>query len=422
LACCAPARESALKTAATVQLEKPSIAMSEKAKRIVFCLSHTNKIPQRDRQILELLQADCTVILACWNRFPDLSEQIGNCQPLLLDYDRSPRGLLTFYRKVMQLTSRNQCHCLFTFNPICLPPLLMARKRKKIPLIFDYMEFPTCTAAERINHRFPFFDIETIHAFLNFFYSHILKSADGFLAVDSRDNLLIQRLKKLNANTQFVGNYPSLSHPFASEQKEYFKEKLKNNIVLAYAGGIFAQKGLYRYFEIIKALKSEYPNILLLLIGIFRYEHQQFFEEYLSENQLNQHVEFIPWVPFAELLAILESCHLGLALFDSQDYKFRDIHIGNSRKIFTYMLAGLPIVVSHQSLGDFVETQKIGKSVRYDDLELILCRIRALIDDQDGSKKMGLRGKKLVLDRYNWEKEKQKVTEVFSRAMDQCQK
>jgi len=85
-------------------------------------------------------------------------------------------------------------------------------------------------------------------------------------------------------------------------------------------------------------------------------------------------------------------------------------------KMFEYMSAGIPVIVSNFPLWkEIVEGNNCGICVDPLNPEEIANAIKYIFENPAEAKKMGENGKTAVLEKYNWEKESEKLIEVYTR-------
>jgi len=84
-------------------------------------------------------------------------------------------------------------------------------------------------------------------------------------------------------------------------------------------------------------------------------------------------------------------------------------------KFFEYMLAGIPFIASNFPRWEsFINENECGITVNPNDLEEITNKIEYLIDNADERKRMGEMGRKNVLQKYSWDKEEEKLLQIYS--------
>jgi glycosyltransferase involved in cell wall biosynthesis len=92
-----------------------------------------------------------------------------------------------------------------------------------------------------------------------------------------------------------------------------------------------------------------------------------------------------------------------------------DNHIdAQPNKMFEYMSAGVPVVSSNFPLWrDIIEGNECGICIDPLDSTAIATAIDTIVNDPELAKKMGENGKKAVLSTFNWDKEEQKLFDLY---------
>jgi len=105
----------------------------------------------------------------------------------------------------------------------------------------------------------------------------------------------------------------------------------------------------------------------------------------------------------------------GLALFPpSKHYQRKEL-----TKLFEYMAAGLPIICSDFPVWkEIVERNECGLTVNPLDPQEIAGAIKYLLDRPELCEEMGKNGRRAVEEKYNWEREKVKLLELYSHLLN----
>lgn len=128
--------------------------------------------------------------------------------------------------------------------------------------------------------------------------------ADGMLCAS---RYLFNYYNKLKS-VKTINNIPILYSPYAFNDqtinlkgiiKDSWKEKYKNKNILIYLGSLNSNYGLFTMIKAIEEISKEDENILLLLIGEGDNEIEA--REYVVNNTLEKHIQFIGYVAEEEL-------------------------------------------------------------------------------------------------------------------------
>jgi glycosyltransferase involved in cell wall biosynthesis len=369
-------------------------------KRIVF-ITTTNAVPQRTLLISRLLEADNDVLHICWRR-----SSVSNLEKEemhLIDAG----SCTSFAIKAVRMLLRRNFDCAVFSDFRLFPFVLLLCKAKRTKILYDRQEVPTVTAAERINKMT---GINFDHAFSlaerleNLFCNH----SDGVLII-SLSNEMEVKISSVNNNTAVVLNTPDTS----VQAKPYEIPEIEGKNLIIYSGGISEEMGLKQYLRLIKNIRTRTDeNVHLLLIGHLWELDESKLKKIIQAEECTEYVTYKKWIPYENLLYVLSQAKLGLALFDNSHEKFKHMLNGSSRKIFTYMACGIP-VITNPPLGDFVFNEGCGVLVDYKNEDEFYRRTIELLMDDETRRKMGQRGKDAIFSKYNWQKESRKVKVVF---------
>jgi len=209
------------------------------------------------------------------------------------------------------------------------------------------------------------------------------------------------RFKRINPNTIDVNNYPIL--------EEFFKpvewRNRKNHI--CYIGGITRIRGIV---ELMKAL--EYVDTVLHLAGNF--ENEKLKKEVMSMKSWKK-VKYYGFVDRNCIKNILAKVKIGIINFLPLPNHTEAL----PNKMFEYMSAGIAIVASNFPLWkEIIEKNNCGICVNPLNPYDIAKVISELLNDDSLSRKMGQNGRRLVETRYNWEKESEKLINVYRKLLN----
>ncbi|MDP4224978.1 MAG: glycosyltransferase family 4 protein [Bacteroidota bacterium] len=239
--------------------------------------------------------------------------------------------------------------------------------------------------------RFP------ISRFFKIFESFAAKFFDGIVtATPHIRSIFLQK----NKNTVNINNYPL---PEEMVNLEFLTNKReKNEKVISYVGGISKERGI---LEILKALEG--TNIKLHLAGAVS---PKGLFQILEKEKGWKNVVYFGHVSRSKACSILSNSHAGICTFHPTAAHIHAV----PNKIFEYMNAGIPIIVSRFPCWEDL-FKKINNTFFVDPLNPREIReaITSLMEDGEKSASMGKRGLQAVKEIYNWDIEKEKLIKLY---------
>lgn len=213
---------------------------------------------------------------------------------------------------------------------------------------------------------------------------------------------------KLGGRATVIENPPLTTGP-ALEEAHRLSPSIDPgaSLRLVYMGSMSASRGLFRMVRLLEEI-NKHQSARLWLIG-------QIPEDLLSASRAMHGWEWVDYLgPLDQGLgfAHVSRANVGLLLLDEvADYPFT-----SPNKLFEYMLLGIPFLAN-----DFPKWRNLlvhldaGWFVSPDDFSQILKWINALITEPSLGRQMGARGRKYILETFNWEKENQKLIDLYKK-------
>jgi glycosyltransferase involved in cell wall biosynthesis len=203
-----------------------------------------------------------------------------------------------------------------------------------------------------------------------------------------------------------IRNYPSLSMlPCPAVE-----ERSRHRSQLIYVGGIGRLRGA---FEMVQALVrvAQTCDVRLRLIG--RFEPPGIGEE-LSALPGWKRVRMLGWLDPPAVYEELKHASIGLVCLHPAPRYIVALPV----KLFEYMAAGLPVVASSFPLWkEIVEGNECGLCVDPLDPQAIAAAIEYLIAHPDKARRMGENGRRAVEEKYNWERESEKLLALYDKLL-----
>lgn len=208
------------------------------------------------------------------------------------------------------------------------------------------------------------------------------------------------------AKATVIHNYPPLEY-FKNLDKGIEKKRVeRDNYILIFAGGLVGIRGIYEMIEAIEFASKHY-RVKLRLLGKFV---DTTTEARTRALQGFSQAELIGLVPYGDIPKYLSAADVGLILFHPLPNHVES----RPNKLFEYMAAGLPVIASNFPLWkEIVEGNQCGLTVDPLNPREIAQTIEYLLNHPEERQRMGENGRKAVLEKYNWEREAEKLLALY---------
>ena len=224
------------------------------------------------------------------------------------------------------------------------------------------------------------------------------KAAKKFDYICSATPFIRDRFKQINKNAIDINNYPILG--------ELYNASTNKINTFCYTGGITEERGI---INLVKALK--HIDTKIILAGPV--DSNSYLDEMKNLEEWNN-VDFLGLVDRNEVGNIMSKSIAGLVTFLAMPN-----HVNaQPNKIFEYMSSSIPVIGSNFDLWkSIIEDNNCGLCVNPDKPEEIAKAMKHLQDNPDIAKQMGENGQKAVLEKYNWDIEKEKLFKVYKEIL-----
>lgn len=385
-------------------------------------MTHWERLGIRlDLEALALTQAGHEISVVGWDRglYKSLPKSISGF-PVRWISVKSPRGswgilfaLPHLYRAIWKAFKEIECDVIHFSHILLLPIALLVAKKKGCKVVYDALDR---YAIDIASYYFPN-HLDLVRRIIEIIEDIMVTQIDGVLTISYPQDFLKERYARYCSNVEVLYNVPPSQLPFNELHIKKLREKYQGRLIITYVGDLTHEKGILKLLEITDLLKDEFPNLLMLFIGKFDLPAQEtaFFDE-IRRMQLERFVEIIPkFMPYNEMLQYLAISHIGLALYQPKE-RFKLAGKGNSRKIFTYMHAGLPIISTNLGeLGKVVAEEHCGLLLDTTSSAAVAAAARSILLDRNLAKEMGENARRAIVERYNWERERSKLLAVYER-------
>ncbi len=325
------------------------------AKTIVFVGDHFHPRIARFSAIIKQ-QSELATVLYCHQKGLSNNYSSGNFNEVVAFRNK--------WHLMRLLNTQSNILLIHAFAPCC-KYAVVAKQTTKKPLVMDMQDVWNIYYAEDNALNWIEREKQIEH--------EALKIADGIIAPSLELNVAYRKLKlKKPKHVLFFPNY--CNDLFFIENKK----NMESEVHVVYAGGV---SGLHRNAKHYGNIQFQY------LINYFTEQHIHFhiypspsnikadYDDYIEIAKHNNYFHFHHAVSSEKLSAELSHYHFGIIPFfknlsGQSDLKFK---YSTSLKLFNYLEAGLPIIVSEDILFQqkMVMRYNTGISITYSDLKTI---------------------------------------------------
>ena len=206
--------------------------------------------------------------------------------------------------------------------------------------------------------------------------------------------------------TVIVQNFPILSEFFvADKQTDY--EKRKQHAI--YIGAIAKIRGIFEMVNALERVKCKEAK--LQVAGVMQPKE---LEGQLKSLEGYKKVDYLGWQNRQQISYILANSKLGLVVLHPKVNYMESYPV----KLFEYMAAGLPMVVSDFSFWrKIIGEYKCAIFVDPLDSEAIANAMDWIFSNPNEAKEMGQRGLKAVKEKYNWQQQELVLLELYENLL-----
>ena len=170
--------------------------------------------------------------------------------------------------------------------------------------------------------------------------------------------------------------------------------------IVMYHGTLSQSRGLQETVKAIKLLKSKYPDIVFFLLGDGKAKSE--LEFLIHELNLENKVCLHKSVPYEDVPKYIASCNIGILPFPNLGWW----RVSSPLKLMEYLAMEKPVIVTDiEAHREVLHNSPCGIFVKSHKPEEIARGIERAYRLRNKLRKMGKKGRDLVIGKYTWEKQ-----------------
>lgn len=188
--------------------------------------------------------------------------------------------------------------------------------------------------------------------------------------------------------------------------------KYEGTFTVSYIGGIGAHRGLKTVIRAAGLLASSIPEFKLLIIGA-KPEDKNLIHRYMTRYKvtgLSDRIEIIQWIPFGKVVSYIAVSSVCLVPHENLEHTNTTI----PHKLFQYMLAGRPVLVSDCApLKRVVGDNGIGFVFKAGDPVDFAEKVRYIRDNPGEAANKVRKAKTMALGDFSWVQDAKRLTDLY---------
>jgi glycosyltransferase involved in cell wall biosynthesis len=309
-----------------------------------------------------------------------------------------PRAILT----VLRIRPR-VCH-FHDYELIFALPFLRLLSRCRI--IYDVHEFYPEMALE--SNKIPHLIRPLVARMVDMSEKILSRLADCIITATED---ISKRFYGSHPRVTTIFNYPRLSLFVPSETMlSQIQKRYQGKTPIIYQGSMSMDRGIFQMINAIKIIKTELPDILLLLVGPIDMQLLQRANRTIAENGLEENIEIIGAVSHIEVINYMFASKIGLVPLLPTRKFLQSIPI----KQFEYMACGIPVLGANlPMIASYINAYKCGKLFDSTSVEALAKGVMDMLRDEAEWQRMSEAGKTATRERWNWDRMEEKLFQVY---------
>ncbi len=242
----------------------------------------------------------------------------------------------------------------------------------------------------------------------------VVAKVDSIIAVvDEMKERLIDQHNLEDERVVVVSNLEDTDFVKKSKIDKDLLKKYKGKFVILYIGGFGAHRGIDVAIKGMRHLNKD--DLLLLIVGKGSKEILNMFKTLINKNNLENRVEIVNWQPFEKVYTYQKLADICIVPHNSNEHTDNTI----PHKLYQYMMAGKPIVVSScPPLARVIKEADSGLVFKAGDDKDFADKILKIYESETLREKLGKNGYSYIFEKgHTWQEEGKKLIKFYEHLL-----
>ena len=315
------------------------------------------------------------------------------------------------WKKCMEnFVLKEKIECLHIHDLPLLGTALEVSNKYGLPVVIDLHEnYPECVKAINVNSRNPLVWFTENKRRWAIREARWVPHATKVITVSEEEReRLIHQYDLPKSDVSVLMNVEDFD-TFVNSKNE-IRVNVSSNFIISYIGSISPSRGLDTAIEAMAYLTRWVPESRLRIVGATN-DKRSVLESWVERNGVQDVVEILDWQPFEEVPRLIMESDVCLV----PHHRTPNTDIALPHKLFQYMILGKPVVGSNcPALKRVINDTGGGLVFEGGNPKDLAEKILEIYKVPSLAKELGKKGFESVRERYNWAKESQKLTELYT--------
>jgi phosphatidylinositol alpha-1,6-mannosyltransferase len=244
---------------------------------------------------------------------------------------------------------------------------------------------------------------------LKYFQAWFLKQSAVVIAVSEYTKNRIVDIGVSESNIEIVNN-GVVPEKFETDQTHEIREKNQDDHLILTVARLEPRKGHDMVIRALPKIQEKIPNVTYLIAGNGEYKNH--LRQLTADIGVSESVEFLGYVPDDELPSLYNSADVFIMPNRREGTSVEGFGI----VFLEANAAGIPVVGgNHGGVTDAVINEETGYLVDPQDTDAIASAVVDLLMNKSKRKKMGKRGRKRVIQDFDWNRVTDRFKEVLQK-------